>query len=40
MYREAYANINKEASIEDLDEIDMPFDDWDKNIDEYVEESE
>jgi hypothetical protein len=38
VYREAYANINNEASIKDLDEIDMSFDDWDKNIDEFVEE--
>jgi hypothetical protein len=40
VYREAYAHINKEAWIEDLDELDMSFEDWDKNIDEFVEQEE
>lgn len=40
VYREAYGNINKEVSIEDLDNPDMSFEDWDRNIDEFVEQEE
>jgi hypothetical protein len=40
VYREAYAHIDKEANIKDLDDLDMSFEDWDKNIDEFVEQEE
>jgi hypothetical protein len=40
VYREAYANIKESVNLEDINDKDMTFEDWDKNIDEYVDESE
>jgi hypothetical protein len=40
IYMEAYANIKENVNLEDIDDKDMTFEDWDKNINEYVEESE
>lgn len=40
VYREAFANITENVNLEDINDKDMTFEDWDKNIDEYVDESE
>lgn len=40
IYREAYAHSKHDANIGDLEDLDMSFEDWDKNIDEFVEQAE
>ena len=40
VYREAYAHNEQDANIGDLEDLDISFEDWDRNIDEFVEQAE
>lgn len=40
VYREAYAKSKLDENLGDLEDLDMTFEDWDRNIDEFVETSE
>ena len=40
MYREAFANINENVNLDDIDDKDLTFEDWEKNIDEFADNAE